>query len=105
VEHRDRGGHRVAVLGELLHLAAADAFHEHAHRPVREPEELEHAHHGPDPVEVLRRGVGDLGPPLGEHEYDPVLLDGRFDGVHRGNPSHEERDGHVGIDDDVAKRE
>jgi hypothetical protein len=103
VEHRDGGRHGVAVLGELLHLSAADALDQDAHRPVREPEELEHADHGSDPVEILRGGIRDLGPLLGEHEHNSVLLDRRLDGVHRSDPAHEERDGHVGIDDDVAK--
>ena len=105
VDDGDGGRHVVRAAEELLGAGAADPLDQHAHRAVREAEELQDADHGSDPVEILRGRVRYVGPALRQHEEHAVLLHGRFDRVHGRNAPHEERNRHIGENHHIAKRE
>ena len=98
-------GGEVVAGDELLDLRALDAFDEHLDRAVGQLQQLQDARDRADVVEVLRRGVVDVGLLLREQQDLLVDLHRLLEREDRALAADEQRDHHVRVDHHVAQRQ
>jgi hypothetical protein len=84
---------------------ALGALYEHLDGAVGQLEQLQDRRDRADVVQVLRRGIIDVGLLLREQQDLLVDLHRLLEREDRLLAAHEQRDHHVGIDDDIAQRQ
>ena len=90
---------------ELVDAGAVDALDEHLDRAVRQLQQLQDRGHGADAVEILPLGVIDVGLLLRDQHDALVAAHGHVQRLDGFLPPYEQRNHHVGINDDVPQRQ
>ena len=99
-------GHEVlAVVGDQLGVGALDAFDQHLHGAVGQLQHLQDAGHAAHVEHVVGLGLVLAGGLL-RHQHDLAAgFHGRFKGLDRLRPPHEQRDDHVRENHHIAQRQ
>jgi hypothetical protein len=91
------------VLDECLDARLGEPLDQRLHPPVRQAKDAHHHRHGPEAEEVVRIRVVDRRVPLRGQQQQAVPRQGVLDGGDGALAGDEERQHHVGEDDELPK--
>jgi hypothetical protein len=104
-EGAHRGPGRRLVLHERLNAGLAESLDEGLHTTVGQAQDAHHHGDGAHAVEIVGLRILDGGVPLRGQQHQPFAGQRVLDGGDRALPRHEEREHHVGEDDQLPQRE